>query len=192
MMKAKTGMGQGKMQCPTCAGRMGRMGRMQGMGQRHAIAGSFFLNPMAVKQLNLDKTQVDKLENMKADHKKKMIDAMANIQKMNVDLKLLMRGVDINIPAVQTKLQQIADAKVKMKVAHLQAFESARAVLNPEQKKKLEEIWKGPGQMRKMQGPKQGMEEFHVGMEPSDDMMAEEMMGFDDGPMPGDDSPEMP
>lgn len=128
---------------------MGNRNKVKGF-----IMGSFFLCPMAIEQLGLNDAQVDKLTKMKADFQKDMIDRRASAAKTKVDLKLLMNKIDMDIPAIQNKMQAIANMKVGMKVEKLKAFKSAMAVLTPEQKKKVEDIWNGkmkPGKKQKME-----------------------------------------
>lgn len=107
------------------------------------IAGSFFLLPMVQKELNLNDKQVEKLEKMKADYAKKMIDKRANIAKAKVDLGLLMNKFNQDIPSIQRILQNMSNMKVAMRVNRLKAFEQAKSVLTSAQKTKLEQFWKG-------------------------------------------------
>ncbi|MCD4783642.1 MAG: Spy/CpxP family protein refolding chaperone [Candidatus Eremiobacteraeota bacterium] len=107
------------------------------------MAGSFFLLPMLQKELNLNDKQVEKLENMKADHTKKMIDKRADIAKAKVDLRLLMKKFNQDIPSIQRILQKISNLQVAMRVDKLKAFQQAKSVLTSAQKTKLEQYWKG-------------------------------------------------
>jgi len=107
------------------------------------IAGSFFLLPMIQKELNLNDKQVEKLEKMRADYAKKMIDKRADIAKARVDMSLLMSKFNQDIPSIERIMQKISNMQVSMRVDRLKAFEQAKSVLTPDQKTKLEQFWKG-------------------------------------------------
>lgn len=151
--------------------RMQKMHGRRGGGRRlhNRIITSFFLHPMMIELLDLSEEQLVKLEKMQVSHSKKMIDSRAELAKMRIDLKVLMRDVDMDLSAIESKMQQIANKKVQMKMAALKSFQKAQTVLTAEQKAKLKEFWKkgGVGQTR-MQSGDQSM------VNPPEDVLGEE------------------
>jgi predicted transcriptional regulator len=115
---------------------------------------SFFLIPPVVEALGLTNEQIAKLEKLRDDNAKKIIDMQADISKNSIDLTSLMKGPNLNISAIQVLMQKIADKKVQMQIAKLKAFEQAKSVLTAEQKAKLDKMRKdgrpqGPPPMKK-------------------------------------------
>jgi len=107
------------------------------------IMTSFFLDPMTGEYLGITDEQTAKLEKIKADHGKKMIDYRAEIQKLRIDMHTLMLDSNIDIAAARALLQKISSIETSMKVEGLSAFNNARSILTADQKAKLEKLWKG-------------------------------------------------
>ncbi len=119
-----------------------RMMRMHDQLKKQ-LMGSYFLLPVLQKKLNLTDAQIDKLEQMKADNQKKMIDKRAEIQKLNVDLKMATRNMNMDMAKVETILRKISGIQTEMKIARLKCFDQAKSVLTAEQKTTLQDMWNG-------------------------------------------------
>jgi Spy/CpxP family protein refolding chaperone len=122
------------------------------------IIGSFFLDPMTKEYLAITDEQSAKLEKMKADHGKRMIDQKSEVHKLMIDMHLLMEDSSIDVAAVRTILQKISAIDTATKIEGLNAFNSARAILTADQKTKLDKLWKGKDipELKKMMKEKMG------------------------------------
>lgn len=107
------------------------------------LMGSYFLLPVLQKRLNLTDAQIDKLELMKAENRKKMIDKRAAIEKLQVDLKLATRNMNMDMAKIEGIIRQISGIEMDMKIARLKSFDQAKSVLTPEQKTALQDLWNG-------------------------------------------------
>ena len=119
-----------------------RMMRMHDQLKKQ-LMGSYFLLPILQKRLNLTDAQIDKLELMKAENQKKMIDKRAEAQKLNVDLKLAMRNMNMDMGKIENIVRKISVVQMDMKLARLKSFEQAKSVLTAEQKTTLQDMWNG-------------------------------------------------
>ena len=123
--------------------------RMHQRMKNHLMS-SFFLMPIIQRRLSLTDAQVDKLEMMKADYQKKMIDRRAQISKVRVDLKMATRKMSMDVNKIQRLIQTISGLETDMKVARYKAFEQAKSVLTADQKTTLQGMWDGKMTSRRM------------------------------------------
>jgi Spy/CpxP family protein refolding chaperone len=114
----------------------------KGMDKQGEIINSFLLNPMIIQDLGLTPQQIDKLEMLKAERAKEDIDTGAEIAKLQIDIKMMMMKIDFDLNAIQAKIQKVSSLHTNMIMSGLKGFQQAKAVLTPEQKVKLEKLWK--------------------------------------------------
>jgi Spy/CpxP family protein refolding chaperone len=108
----------------------------RGMGMRFAA-------------LDLTDAQRDKLRDIHEAAARKGVQRNADMQLARMDLRKLMRGDAPSTAAVSAQIDKITRLQADGMKAHFDTFMQARAVLTPEQLKKLKS---GPGPMQ-MRGP---------------------------------------
>jgi Spy/CpxP family protein refolding chaperone len=122
----------------------GRHGHMRGPGGR----GMMMRHGMAMRFAALDLTdqQRDKLRDIHEAAARKSVQRRADIQLAHMDLRKLMRAETPSASAVNAQIDKISRLQADGMKAHFDTFLQARAVLTPEQLKKLRA---GPAEMRK-------------------------------------------
>lgn len=118
-------------------GRMGGPGG-RGMMMRRGLA-------MRFAALDLTDAQRDKLRDIHEAAARKNIQRRADLQLAHMDLRKLMRAETPSASAVNAQIDKISRLQADGMKAHFDTFMQARAVLTPEQQKKLRS---GPGAMR--------------------------------------------
>jgi Spy/CpxP family protein refolding chaperone len=130
--------------CPMNSGKMdgktGKMNDIMGNMMKMMMMKSFLL--CLSNELKLTDQQIKKLEDLKLNTEKKMIDQHAEIMKAELDLQQISKDLDINIPLFEAKLKQISNSRIQQQISELTAFQQAVSILTPEQKARLETIWK--------------------------------------------------
>jgi Spy/CpxP family protein refolding chaperone len=102
----------------------------RGMMMRHGVARRF-------AALDLTDTQRDKLRDIHEASARKSVQRRADIQLARMDLRKLMRADSPNAASVNSQIDKIARLQADGMKAHYDTFLQARAVLTPEQQKKL-------------------------------------------------------
>jgi len=109
-------------------------GMMHGRGH---MKHGFFVGKK--EELGLTDAQVEKLKSMKLERGKRAIKEKANLKTLELELRDLMSKDEIDVKAVDRKIDQIASQRAKIHKAQVHAMLDAKKVLTPEQKKKLKE-----------------------------------------------------
>ncbi|HXX81653.1 MAG TPA: Spy/CpxP family protein refolding chaperone [Thermodesulfovibrionales bacterium] len=129
-------------------GEMGHHG-MEGMrGEEH---------PMwkHLMGLGLDEKQKEAVKAIRSKEMKGMIKKRADKQIAKVELKEILAKDPVDMRAVEAKLKQIEVIETDMRLAHINTMEEVKALLTPDQKKRMKEmIEMGPmrGGMDMMRG----------------------------------------
>jgi len=89
------------------------------------------------KKLELSKKQVDKLNQLRIQLKKNVINQHAQLKIMEVDLKELYRDKENNLEKIKQKLAEKYQFKAKMEFSKLESEVMAIKVLSKEQKNKF-------------------------------------------------------
>lgn len=147
MMKCKPGKCMLSHKC--CSGEkhhkeMGHMGMMHGEHQ----GGHGFLLGMHEK-LGLSADQISKLKTLKSEAEKQMIRTKADLRILQIELHDLLQKDEVNVKAVDSKIEKIGKLQTEMHKANIHAKLDAQKVLTPEQLKKLHEP-KGKGRQKKL------------------------------------------
>jgi len=121
--------------------RMGGPGG-RGMAMRHGMA-------MRFAALDLTDARRDKLRDIHEAAARKNVQRRADIQLAHMDLRKLMRAETPSASAVNAQIDKISRLQADGMKAHFDTFMQARAVLTPEQLKKLRTE---PGAMRMEHG----------------------------------------
>ncbi len=115
----------------------------------------FFLSPEMKEKLELTDEQTEKLETLMTTHAKEAVDIKGQIQKLKIDKKQLMKNTKMDISAIESKMKQLYDLKLKYKIHRLKGFQQAREILTDKQRTVVEEIWnkyQGKGKRMMKQG----------------------------------------
>ena len=112
--------------------------RGRGAMMRHGLA-------MRFAALDLTDAQRDKLRDIHEAAARKGVQRRADVQLARMDLRKLMRADAPSASAVNAQIDKISRLQAEGMKAHFDTFMQARAVLTPEQQKKLRS---GPGPMQ--------------------------------------------
>ena len=122
--------------------------RGRGMMMRRGLA-------MRFAALDLTDAQRDKLRDIHEAAARKSVQRRADLQLAHMDLRKLMRAESPSVSAVSTQIDKISRLQADGMKAHFDTFMQARAVLTPEQQKKLRSE-PGPMKMRMEHGGHDG------------------------------------
>ena len=108
-----------------------------------------------LKGLGLDEKQKEAVRAIKSRAMKEMIKRRADKQIAKLELKDILGKDPVDMRAVEAKLKEIEAIETDMHLSHIKSMEEVKALLTPDQKKKMKEmIEMGPmkGGMGMMQG----------------------------------------
>ena len=112
---------------------------------------------MMMRELGLSDAQRDKMADIRDRQQRKGIQARADIALAELDLRKLMRAENPDGRAIDAQIDRLAALRAGLHKARVAAMLERRAVLTPEQRKKLREMGP-PGRMREgMGGMREGM-----------------------------------
>ena len=86
-------------------------------------------------KLNLSDEQKDKIETLKFNHQKEMIDLRANLEQKEVELAELKNTLNFSRDAFLNKINEISTAKNKIEIARANHQMDVYQILNDQQKK---------------------------------------------------------
>jgi Spy/CpxP family protein refolding chaperone len=121
-------------------GSMGPMGPMGPMGMRHGPGGPF--GPFA-RQLELTDAQRAKLADIRDRQARRDIQARADLQIARLDLRKLVAAEKPEATAINTQIDRMARLRAEMAKSRMAAMLDARALLTPEQLRKLHALRTG-------------------------------------------------
>jgi Spy/CpxP family protein refolding chaperone len=129
-------------------GGMQEGGMMPGMGMMHGMEGMHDGKMMDgehpmwkhVMSLGLDDKQKDALKALRSKTMKDMIKKRADKQIAAIELKDLLDKDTVDMKAVEASLKKNESLKTEMALAHIRAHEEMKALLTPEQRKRLKEM----------------------------------------------------
>ncbi len=139
---------------------MGEM-RQGGMGMMHGMGGGMMEAEHPVwkmmMELKLDDHQREKVKAIKRKAMKDMIRKSADLRIAQLELKDLLDKDSVDMKAVEAKLRHIEKMRTDMHLSLIKAVEEVKAILTPEQKKKLREMLETSPRMGMMRGCDCGM-----------------------------------
>jgi Spy/CpxP family protein refolding chaperone len=116
------------------------MGRGMWRGGMHRGFG-----PMMAQELNLTPEQQEKMKAARDREQRKAIQARADIQLAQLDLRKLMEVDKPDSKAIEAQVDKIAGLRAGLQKSHIATMLEFRASLTPDQQKKLRELReKGP------------------------------------------------
>jgi periplasmic protein CpxP/Spy len=109
------------------------------MEQAFGLAGGqFWNNPNLVKQLNLTDDQRKAMDGILQDHRMKLIDLQATLQKAEVTMGPLMKADTPNRSAIEGQIDKVVQARADLEKANAHFLLDIRMQLNPDQWKQLQ------------------------------------------------------
>jgi Spy/CpxP family protein refolding chaperone len=100
--------------------------------------GRWWSNPQTVEMLGLTADQVKKMDDIFQQHRLKLIDLNASLEKEETILEPLMGTDQPDDNKVLAQIDRVAQARAELEKANSRMFWSVRRVLTPEQWKKLQ------------------------------------------------------
>jgi hypothetical protein len=92
------------------------------------------------EKLGLSDDQVKKLEQLRSDYEKETIRNDADVRVAEIDLNHLLQAGSVDLPKVEGKIREVERLRADLRIARVRAVEKGKAVLTPEQRKKLQEM----------------------------------------------------
>lgn len=90
--------------------------------------------------LGLSAEQVRKLEQLRDNYQKLSIRADAQLRIVEIDIAALLDNEPVEMAKVESKMREAEKLRVDLRIARVRAIEQAKALLNAEQKKKLQDL----------------------------------------------------
>jgi Spy/CpxP family protein refolding chaperone len=90
--------------------------------------------------LGLSADQVRKIEQLRDGFQRQSIRHDADLRIIELDIAALLESEPVDLPKVEAKIREAEKLRSDLRVARIRAIEQARALLNAEQKKKLQEL----------------------------------------------------
>lgn len=137
-------------------------------GMRRPELGAWWKNSQVVRDIGLSDEQVKQIEQTFFDHRLKLIDLKATVEREETRLQPLMEADQVNEAQVSAQIDKVLAARAALEKANVMMMLSIRRVLTVEQWKKLEQIRRereGPRKMR-MPAPPPPDAEFPPDVEP--------------------------
>lgn len=106
--------------------------------ERGLAGGQFWNNPNIVKQLNLTDDQRKAMDGILQDHRMKLIDLQANLQKAEVTMGPLMKADSPDRGAIEAQIDKVVQSRAALEKANSLFLLDLRMQLKPEQWKQLQ------------------------------------------------------
>jgi Spy/CpxP family protein refolding chaperone len=100
--------------------------------------GQFWNNPNVVQKLNLTDDQRKAMDGILQDHRMKLIDLRANLQKAELTLGPLMKADTPDRAAIEAQIDKVVAARAELEKANARFLLDVRMQLKPDQWKQLE------------------------------------------------------
>jgi periplasmic protein CpxP/Spy len=100
--------------------------------------GQWWNNPNVVKQLTLTDDQRKAMDGIMQDHRMKLVDLQANLQKAEITLGPLMKADTPDRGAIESQIDKVVSARAELEKANARFLLDIRMQLKPDQWKQLE------------------------------------------------------
>ena len=125
----------------------------------HGEFGRWWNNPRMVEKLKLTDDQRKAMDDIFQNHREKLVDLRANLEKAEIAMEPLVRADQPNESAVMSQIDKVAQARAELEKANARFLFALRAKLTPEQWKQVQEFRQNRDEMR---------HEFHRDRGPGD------------------------
>ena len=116
---------------------------------RHGIEGRWWNNPRVIERLKLTDEQRKEFDNILLQHREKLIDLRANVEKAELQMEPLVRADQPDEAKILAQIDQVAQARAELEKANARYLLALRGKLTPEQWKEVQEFRENHG----MRGP---------------------------------------
>jgi protein CpxP len=106
----------------------------------HGEFGRWWNNPRIVEKLKLTDEQRKAMDGIFQNHREKLIDLRANLEKAEVGLEPLVKADQPNESAVMSQIDKVAQARAELEKANARFLFALRAKLSPDQWKQVQEF----------------------------------------------------
>jgi Spy/CpxP family protein refolding chaperone len=103
-------------------------------------SGRFWNNPNTVKQLNLTDDQRKAMDGIMQDHRMKLIDLQANLEKAEVAMGPLLTADTPDRSAIEAQIDKVVQSRASLEKANSLFLLDLRMQLKPEQWKQLQSM----------------------------------------------------
>jgi Spy/CpxP family protein refolding chaperone len=114
--------------------------------------GQWWNNPNVVKQLNLTDDQRKAMDGIVQDHKMKLIDLKANLEKAEVAMGPMMKADMPDQKAIEAQIDKVVMARAELEKANARFLLDIRMQLKPDQWKQLQTLRMNRMQHQGMRG----------------------------------------
>jgi Spy/CpxP family protein refolding chaperone len=90
--------------------------------------------------LGLSAEQVRKLEQLRDGFQRQSVRVDAELKNIEMEITTLLENEPVEVAKVEAKIRESEKLRADIRIARIRAIEQAKAVLNAEQKKKLQEL----------------------------------------------------
>jgi Spy/CpxP family protein refolding chaperone len=108
--------------------------------ERSLPPGTWWRNPDMVQKLALNTDQVKRIEDVFQQHRLKLVDLDATLEKEEITLEPLMSAETPDETKTLAQIDKVAQARAELEKANARFLFAIRRVLTPDQWKKLQEI----------------------------------------------------
>ena len=113
------------------------MERMLGAGGQH---GRWWNNPTMIEKLKLTDDQRKAMDSIMLEHREKLIDLRANLDKAELVLQPMMQDDQPNETNILAQIDKVAQARADLEKANARFLLALRGKLSPDQWKQLQQI----------------------------------------------------
>jgi Spy/CpxP family protein refolding chaperone len=118
--------------------------------------GQWWNRPWMVKQLNLTDDQRKAMDGILQDHRMKLIDLQANLEKAEVAMAPLIKADSPDQAAIEAQIDKVVQARADLERANAHFLLDIRMQLKPEQWKQLQTLREDRGMRGQMRGEGHG------------------------------------
>lgn len=112
---------------------------------RHGIEGRWWNNPRVIERLKLTDEQRKEFDNILLQHREKLIDLRANVEKAELQMEPLVRADQPDEAKILAQIDQVAQARAELEKANARYLLALRSKLTPEQWKEVQEFRENRG-----------------------------------------------
>lgn len=106
----------------------------------HGIEGRWWNNPRVIERLKLTDEQRKEFDNILLQHREKLIDLHANVDKAELEMEPLVRADQPNEAQILAQIDKVAQARAELEKANARYLLALRSKLTPEQWKQVQEF----------------------------------------------------
>jgi periplasmic protein CpxP/Spy len=148
LLTAGAAMAQGPMGGPGMARPGGDRPPFERAFGGHEIEGRWWNNPRVIERLKLTDDQRKAFDQILLDHREKLIDLHANVEKAELAMEPLVQADQPNESAILAQIDKVAQARAELEKAHARYLLALRSKLTPEQWKQVQDLRRNRDGMR--------------------------------------------